>query len=150
MKQSYGGGEFVGVGSLEGVRQPAASFNGSTSITSPVDRICDRDITDVSLVSNLRAQCKGKSRSSREVGSKKKRRRRGRRKTLHSTTSLKLLHLNPRGWVSKQASILDVIDLVKPDYVNINETQLRGENKVSIKGYTCFSKNRSEMAGGGI
>ena len=89
-------------------------------------------------------------RGSKGVGSKKKRRRRGRRKNLHSTTNLKLLHLNPRGWVSKRAAILDVIDLVKPDYVNINETQLRAGNKVNINGYTCFSKNRKEKAGGGI
>ena len=46
--------------------------------------------------------------------------------------------------------MIDLLGNVQPDYVNINETQLRGENKVHIKGYNCFSKNRKEMAGGGI
>ena len=69
---------------------------------------------------------------------------------MQTSVDLKLLHTNPRGWVSKRAAILDVINSVQPDYVNINETQSRGENKVHIKGYNCFSKNRKEMAGGGI
>ena len=58
--------------------------------------------------------------------------------------------MNPRGWTSKRAAILQLIDSEKPDYVNINETQLRGNNKVVIRGYKCFSKNREDRAGGGI
>ena len=142
-KQSYVGGGNVGGGRpTEGDRQPAATSSGSTSRIRPVDQHCAQEANDVSLVSNLRVQSKEKPRGSKGVGSKKNRRRRGRRKNLHSTTSLKLLHLNPRGWVSKRAAILDVIDLVKPDYVNINKTQLRAGNKLNINGYTCFSKHR--------
>ena len=78
----------------------------------------------------------------------RRRKHRGKRKSMQTSVDLKLLHTNPRGWVSKRAAILDVINSVQPDYVNINETQSRGENKVHIKGYNCFSKNRKEMAGG--
>ena len=81
---------------------------------------------------------------------KRKRRPRGKRKSKQSSVDLKLLHINPRGWTSKRAAMLDVIENVKPDYVNINETQLRGENKVQMKGFVSFSKNRKETAGGGI
>ena len=52
--------------------------------------------------------------------------------------------------MSKKAAMLDLLENVQPDYVNINETQLGGENKVHIKGYNCFLKNRKGMAGGGI
>ena len=39
---------------------------------------------------------------------------------------------------------------MKPDYVNLNETQLQGNNKVSIKGYTTYCKKHADMAGCGI
>ena len=64
--------------------------------------------------------------------------------------SLKILHSNPRGWTSKQESFLKVIHSIKPDYVNINESQLQGSNKLLIKGYTTNCKNRVDAIGGGI
>ena len=49
---------------------------------------------------------------------------------MQTSVDLKLLHTNPRGWVSKRAAILDVINSVQPDYVNAmklnqEETELR-------------------------
>ena len=86
----------------------------------------------------------------KEKEKRKRRRKRGKKKGRRSVDSLLLLHSNPRGWLSKKTAILDVIKTTSPDYVNLNETQLRGDNKVSIKDYTCYSKNRKDVAGGGI
>ena len=49
--------------------------------------------------------------------------------------SISILHTNPRGWISKQESVLKVVDLIKPTIVNINETQMNGNNKPLIKSY---------------
>ena len=69
----------------------------------------------------------------RERRKKRKRRPRGKRKSEQSSVDLKLLHINPRGWTSKRAAMLDVIENVQPDYVNINETQLReNQNQSTI------------------
>ena len=81
---------------------------------------------------------------------KKRKRKRRKRKSKGKTVTLTILHSNPRGWVSKQESIVKLLKFIKPDYVNLNETQLQGNNKVNIKGYTTYCKNRAETAGGGI
>ena len=65
---------------------------------------------------------------------------------MQTSVDLKLLHTNPRGWVSKRAAILILINSVQPDYVNINETQSRGEKKSILKATTV--ENGKEMAGG--
>ena len=44
------------------------------------------------------------------------------------TRSLRILHLNPRGWTSKQDSILNLVNDLKPDCINVNEVQLQGKN----------------------
>ena len=61
-----------------------------------------------------------------------------------------MLHLNPRGWTSKQDSIVKLVHDLKPDYINVNETQLQGKNEIHLKAYTTFSKNRTDKIGGGI
>ena len=146
-----GGGEF----GLEGDEQPAAELVGTMSCALPAYRQCAQGANDLSSISNLTPIPRDKLTSSRMEEAKVRRQRRrkrhrGKKKSMQTSVDLKLLHINPRGWVSKRAAILDVINSVQPDYVNVNETQLRGENKVHIKGYNCFSKNRKDMAGGGI
>ena len=66
------------------------------------------------------------------------------------TVSLRMLHLNPRGWTSKQDSIVKLVNELKPDYINVNETQLQGKNEINLKAYNTFSKNRTDRIGGGI
>ena len=60
------------------------------------------------------------------------------------------MHTNPRGWISKKESLLKLTKSLDPDVININETQLTGNNKVDIKTFTSFCKNRKEKTGGGI
>ena len=64
--------------------------------------------------------------------------------------NLTIMHTNPRGWTSKQESLLKLTKSLDPDIININETQLTGTNKVEIKSFTTYCKNRSQKAGGGI
>ena len=100
--------------------------------------------------SSVGQACQQRAQAAKEKAHARRRRGRARRRGRKSEVDLKLLHMNPRGWTSKRAAILELIDKEKPHYVNINETLLRGNNKVSIKGYKCFSKNREDRAGGGI
>ena len=60
--------------------------------------------------------------SRRKVKRRRKWNRR-RKKKRKSVDSLSLLQLNPRGWLSKKAA--DLIEAKQPDYVNIEETQLK-------------------------
>ena len=56
---------------------------------------------------------------------------------MQTSVDLKLLHTNPRGWVSKRAAILDVINSMQPDYVNINEEE---KIKSILKATTVFQR----------
>ena len=60
---------------------------------------------------------------------KRKRRPRGKRKSRQSSVDLKLLHIIRKAGQAKELQCY-VIEKVQPDYVNVNETQMRGENKV--------------------
>ena len=161
--QGYGSGDGAddeggGVGAElceEGEDQSAVEPFGTMSCALPAYRQCAPGANVLSSFSNLTPIPRNSLTSSRmkEAEVRKqgvRRRHRGKRRSKQTSVDLKLLHTNPRGWVSKRAAIVDLIDRVQPDYVNINETQLRGDNKVQIKGYNCFSKNRKEMSGGGI
>ena len=65
-------------------------------------------------------------------------------------SEFKILHTNIRGFASKKESLINVIDKVRPNCITINETGLRGQNKVKIPGYFSFSKNRIEKCMGGV
>ena len=60
------------------------------------------------------------------------------------------MHCNIRGYNSKKESLMQVIDDIQPDVCILNETGLRGRNKVNVPGYLNFTKNRAEKAMGGI
>ena len=60
--------------------------------------------------------------SRRKVKRRRKWNRR-RKKKKKSVDSISLLQINLRGWLSKKAA--DLIEAIQPDYVNIDETQLK-------------------------
>ena len=155
--QGYGSGEDdQQEGGQGGGDKLEADLINTMSSALPAYRQSAPGANDQSSFSNLTPVPRNKLTSPRmdegvTRGRRKGRRRpRGKRKSKQSSVSLKLLHINPRGWTSKRAAIMDMMEIEKPDYVNVNETQLRGENKVQMKGYISFSKNRKETAGGGI
>ena len=45
---------------------------------------------------------------------------------------------------------MNIVSRVKPDVVNLNETGLRGNNKVKLEGFHSFSRNRVSKAMGGV
>ena len=57
---------------------------------------------------------------------------------------------NCRGFNSKKESLVEVLKDIDPDLCLLNETGLRGRNKVQLQGYTTFSRNRVEKLMGGI
>ena len=61
-----------------------------------------------------------------------------------------LLHSNIRGFNSKKESLKNVIKDIQPDICVLNETGLRGKNKVILPGYFSFTRNRVAKAMGGI
>ena len=52
-----------------------------------------------------------------------------------------------RGKITSLQSIVDALDL---DLVTINETNLKKNDKLKVEGYTCFSRNRTNAAMGGV
>ena len=65
-------------------------------------------------------------------------------------SEFKILQTNIRGFSSKKESLIAVINNVQPSCITINETGLRGNNKVNLPGYFSFSKNRTERIMGGV
>ena len=61
-----------------------------------------------------------------------------------------ILHSNLRGYNSKKESLLGVVKDIDPDICILNETGLKGRNKVNIPGYITFSRNREVKSMGGI
>ena len=90
------------------------------------------------------------SRRKRRKRMTKGRKKRGRRKRKTDKVSLTIMHINPRGWISKQDAIMKMTKAIDPDIININETQLSGNAKIQIKSFVSFSRNRSDKRGGGI
>ena len=81
----------------------------------------------------------GRIRRRRRKGNQKKRRR-----NRKESTTLTILHSNIRGFKSKRDSLEKILETVKPDIVNLNETNVKGRNKVLHKGFHSFCRNRKE------
>ena len=83
-----------------------------------------------------------------EGGRKRRRRRKGnqkkRRRNPKVSASLTIFHSNIQGFKSKCDSQEKILDIVKPDVVNLNETNVKGRNKVLHKGFHSFCRNRKE------
>ena len=84
---------------------------------------------------------------------KKRRRRRlprrgGRTKRRNKgTADLNILHSNCDGYISKKASIENIVNAKDTDVLLLNETALKGKRKVKIKDYFSFSKKREKIKG---
>ena len=76
--------------------------------------------------------------------------RRGGRNTgkTNKTSDIKLLQMNCDGYISKKASIEDIVKEKQTDILLLNETSLKGKRKVRLKNYFSFCKNRSKAKGG--
>ena len=83
-----------------------------------------------------------------EINHRANYRGRGRKNSLENSFSIFLTNL--RGLRSKHQSLKKILKKVKPQLVLMNETQLRGNMKVNIEGYCCWTKNRTEQGGGGV
>ena len=49
---------------------------------------------------------------------------------------------NLNGFNGKRASIQDLVDIVKPTVATFQETAVAGGNKINLKNYYCFQRNR--------
>ena len=62
-----------------------------------------------------------------------------------------VLHSNVRGFNSKKEFLKEVLnDLNDVDLCILNETGLRGRNKVTLPGYLSYTRNRVVKSMGGI
>ena len=87
-------------------------------------------------------ECGGEGDRTRRRRRTRKRKKRSRNRTKSST--LTVFHSNIRGFKSKQDSLEKILEIVQPDIVNLNETNVKGRNKVYHKGYHSFVRNRKE------
>ena len=60
------------------------------------------------------------------------------------------MHSNIRGLKSKTESLMANIGLIKPNIVLLNEHGITGKNKIDIKNYTTFTRNRDNKQLGGV
>ena len=66
------------------------------------------------------------------------------------TVDLCIYSNNCRGFNSKQESFQEnVVEALRPDVINLEETLLRNKAQIKIKDYISFSLNRPDGAGGG-
>ena len=57
---------------------------------------------------------------------------------------------NLRGFKGKKKSLEKILETVRPSMLLLNETQMVGRMKMSLKNYTSWVRNRSDRSGGGI
>lgn len=62
----------------------------------------------------------------------------------------KVMYANVRGLKSKKASMIDILEEVKPDVVLLCETQLKSNVGMRFQGYLFFGRSRLEKSGGGV
>ena len=79
---------------------------------------------------------------------KKRYRGNGPKNRQNSTFSIMLSNL--RGYKSKKKSLEKILNTERPQMVLLNETQMVNKMKIFLKGYTTWTRNRSEKGGGGI
>ena len=83
-----------------------------------------------------------------EVEDSREGRRRSRRRirrggrTTGKTVDITILNNNLNGFNGKKASIQELFDIVKPTVATFQETAVAGSNKIKLKNYYCFQRNR--------
>jgi hypothetical protein len=61
-----------------------------------------------------------------------------------------LFHSNICGFNSKKTSLNNIIEILRPNAITLNEVGLRGKKKCSINGYNTYTRNRQQQSMGGI
>ena len=67
-----------------------------------------------------------------------------------NNNDLKIMYANCRGVKGKVASLREVVGEINPDIIVLNETFLRNNEEISIKGYKPYNNTRESKLGGGI
>ena len=83
---------------------------------------------------------------------KKKVRRGGRykNKNIENKDIWTIYHNNIRGYSSKCVSFENIMSIVKPSVILLNETHLKNNRKLKLSCYNSFSRNRQNKYMGGI
>ena len=97
---------------------------------------------------NLQKKRKRENVKKNKNHSNKKYRGRGKANAMRGFFSVLLVNL--RGFRSKKFALEKELKKIKPSIVLINETQLSGKAKVSLRSYTSWSRNRGEQRCGGV
>ena len=88
-----------------------------------------------------------------ELRSRKPKTRRGKRNSkksctvnsINSISTWTIFHSNIRGYNSKKESMNNILSVINPNVVTLNEVGLRGNNKCSIQGFNTFTRNRKNQ-----
>ena len=86
---------------------------------------------------------------------RRKRTRRGKyskkcSKYVNSKDKLSILHTNCQAVKNKISSLQAIVNSLNVDLVTVNETHLKGNDKLKLEGYTSFTRNRQNAEKGGI
>ena len=66
------------------------------------------------------------------------------------SNTIRIMFSNIRGWRSKSLSLSNIANEHKMDLIVLNETHCSGSSLPNVKGYTCYGRNRTSKAKGGI
>ena len=64
--------------------------------------------------------------------------------------SWKIFHSNIRGFDSKAVSLKSILKSINANDAMINQTNLKGNRKMKIEGYTSYNRNRLNANMGGV
>ena len=85
--------------------------------------------------SNIYQRKRGKRKRLPRRGGRTKRRNKG-------TADINILHSNCDGYISKKASVENIVKSKDTDVLLLNETAIQGNRKVKIKDCFSFTKNK--------
>ena len=82
----------------------------------------------------------------------KTRRGRGESKKVNNVTNTNLTFLgnNSAGLTGKLDSLKRVIEVFSPGVIMLQETKLKKQGKIKLKGFVIFEKSRQNNEGGGL
>jgi exonuclease III len=100
--------------------------------------------------SRINIQSKKENNGSTKENAKHTKTRRGRKKRDTYTEKLVVLGTNANGLNSKKDSFKELLRNDKPQVAMVQETKMKRQNKVKVKGYEIFEKVRKNKGGGGV
>ena len=74
--------------------------------------------------------------------------KRGGRKRVKKAKSLSLYYVNINGYTSKKESLINILNVVKPDIIGLVETKLSKGKSLEIEGWEVVKRNCSKGKGG--